>query len=61
MKIIERGTIPADREWKATCVHCGTRFEFKQSEGTFRSDQRDGDYVEIPCPVCKQTCYGSKK
>lgn len=61
MKIIERGTMPGDRDWQATCTHCRTRFEFKQSEGEFHTDQRDGDYVTVKCPVCTQTCYGSEK
>ncbi|MBB0100129.1 hypothetical protein [Ralstonia pickettii] len=61
MKIIERGTLPGEREWKAKCTHCGTHFEFKQREGNFHSDQRDGNYMTVGCPVCNYICYGSEK
>jgi hypothetical protein len=33
MKIIERGIIPGDREWRAMCGSCKTRFEFTEKEG----------------------------
>lgn len=61
MKIIKRGTLPADRKWKFECTHCRTTFECAQCEGQLISDQRDGDTLKVPCPVCKSPCYGSPK
>jgi hypothetical protein len=61
MKIIERGIIPGDREWRAMCGSCKTRFEFTEKEGQVHDDQRDGRYIVIGCPVCSKTCYGSPK
>jgi hypothetical protein len=61
MKIIQRGTIPEEREWKFSCYTCRTRFECLQSEGRYTWDQRDGDYLTVSCPVCARTCGGSLK
>lgn len=61
MKIIERGTLPHEREWKAMCTNCRTRFECLESEGKFMEDQRDGAYLLVACPVCSNQCYGSRK
>jgi hypothetical protein len=61
MKIIERGVIPAEREWKFLCVNCRTRFECQENEGEYITDQRDGDTVRVECPVCNRDCYGSRK
>jgi RNase P subunit RPR2 len=61
MKIIERGTLPSEREWKAMCTNCRTRFECLESEGHVESDQREGTYLRVVCPVCGNSCYGSPK
>lgn len=61
MKIIERGVFPEDREWKAICGHCRTRFECFEKEGQVELDQRDGNYLKVACPVCSRLCYGSPK
>ena len=37
---------------RATCPGCGTKIEFLQGEAKHVNDQRDGDYLEIQCPVC---------
>jgi hypothetical protein len=61
MKIIKRGTIPDEREWKFDCT-CGTVFECLQKEVTVRNDQREaGSYATYACPVCARECYGSRK
>ena len=52
MKIITPGRIPENIEIRATCNHCKTVFEFTPKEATIRSDQRDGDYYEVCCPMC---------
>ena len=52
MKIITPGRLPDLIEIRATCNHCKTVFEFTPREATLRSDQRDGDYYEVHCPLC---------
>ncbi len=61
IKIIECGTLPAEREWKAQCYTCRTRFECHQSDGILSHNQHDGSTLEVPCPVCGAACYGSLK
>lgn len=61
MKIIKKGVKMCDRLYKMECGDCGTVFEFKEKEGKVVYDQRDGDYIEIKCPVCKEKCAVEKK
>lgn len=56
MKIIQRGVIPEEREYQVACPKCKTIFEFKHAEATYNSDQRDGDYLSICCPLCFHSC-----
>lgn len=55
VKIIKRGTPPDTKPRKATCRDCGTKIEFAVKEAKYVSDQRDGDILQIKCPVCKAT------
>jgi len=55
MRIIKRGIPPEEREYQVTCHSCRTEFLFERKEATFHGDQRDGDYLEIKCPVCKKS------
>lgn len=55
MRIIERGTPPADKPIQAKCNNCKTLFEFMQNEAQRVHDQRDGDYWHLNCPVCNHT------
>jgi hypothetical protein len=52
VKIIHRGTDPKDVTHRAVCNRCKTEIEFTQSEAIYHSDQRDGDFLSIACPVC---------
>lgn len=52
MRIVKHGTAPGDHKLKAKCPNCGTVIEFMQAEAEYVSDQRDGDYLRIKCPVC---------
>lgn len=54
MKIIKQGTLPKDRSYTTTCDNCDTKFSFKRSEGKYTLDQRDGEWIEIKCPLCKE-------
>lgn len=57
MEIIEEGRLPEDKVYEGRCYHCNTRARFKRSEGKLVYDQRDGDYVEVKCPLpgCNHT------
>lgn len=52
MRIIKTGIIPAKRVYRAVCGNCATEFEFEQHEAKITHDQRDGDFLTIPCPLC---------
>lgn len=55
MKVIKKGKgSPADKSARFTCNKCGSRIEAKKSEGKYQSDWRDGDFIEVKCPECKQ-------
>lgn len=56
MKIIERGPNPVEKLYRIKCRQCSTIFEFERHEATTTRDSRDGDFVSIPCPVCKTGC-----
>ncbi len=36
----------------ATCVRCKSELQFQRRDGEVTSDQRDGDFVTVKCPVC---------
>lgn len=59
MQVLKRGQIPGERVHRATCSHCKSELEFKQSEGKVTYDQRDGDYVSVTCPVCNSLVTSS--
>ena len=55
MKIISKGVDPATVPIIASCSKCKTQIEFLPCEAKYTSDQRDGDFYSIACPVCKST------
>lgn len=59
VEIIRQGQIPEEQVFEATCTNCKTHFRFKRKEAKYVSDQRDGDFLEIPCPLCSKTVYKS--
>jgi len=59
MEILFRGQLPELKVYEATCTHCETVISFVRSEALYRSDQRDGDYLIIKCPVCSNSIYKS--
>ena len=59
MKIIKQGQVPAERVFRQECNHCGTIFEYAQSEGKFSYDPKEGSAIVIKCPVCTKLCYQS--
>lgn len=57
MRIIKEGKLPGKQMYRVTCTNCKTEFEFEQDEATYSSNQRDGDCLQIACPLCKQYIY----
>ena len=53
MQIIKRGQVPEEKELEATCLRCTTVIRFRAGEAKYVDDQRDGDFYQIECPVCK--------
>ncbi|MGJ7500088.1 hypothetical protein ACSFBF_06985 [Variovorax sp. ZT5P49] len=54
MKIISRGKLPDLQPIQAECGYCHTVVEFTRQEARHVSDQRDGDYYSLACPVCSK-------
>lgn len=52
MKILQRGSLPGEKIYRAVCHSCMSHIEFEQREGKIVHDQRDGGYVTVDCPVC---------
>ena len=52
VQVIKRGTVPADRMHDAKCVRCQSELRFPERAAKLVLDQRDGNYFEVPCPVC---------
>ena len=55
MRIIKPGKLPEQKTYQSICARCKCHFEFQQIEARYMSDQRDGDYLQIPCPTCHNT------
>jgi ribosomal protein S27E len=55
MEIIKRGVIPEERVYYAKCGYCESELRFRRSEAKYVSDQRDGDYLVVKCPVCSKS------
>jgi uncharacterized protein with PIN domain len=54
--IIKRGTDPREQPINTTCSRCKTEFSFHEADAKRVTDQRDGDYFDLPCPVCGKSC-----
>jgi hypothetical protein len=55
MKIISRGEIPEAIPLRVTCRNCHSEIEFVPSEVKCVFDQRDGDFYQFDCPVCRKS------
>lgn len=61
IRIIKHGTPPdCGAIFKTKCLNCRTVFEWDTGEAQLKPDPRDGDYYEIPCPVCGRACTKQK-
>ena len=59
MKVIECGVHPNEKLYTVRCRQCSTKFEFEAHEAKVIYDERDGNYVEIACPLCRTKCTQS--
>ncbi len=53
MRIVYLGKKPEERVFLGKCRACRTEVEFEQREAKTVCDQRDGDYLSVPCPICR--------
>lgn len=51
VNITKRGLVPSAVIHKASCNTCGTEFTFLTTDTKYHSDQRDGDYYSLTCPL----------
>ena len=56
IKIIKQGIDPKDYTYAHKCYECDTIFTFQKTDFETVYDQRDGDFLRIVCPVCKDQC-----
>lgn len=54
VEVLKRGESPGNRVYEVTCRVCHSELRFKEFEGEYHRDQRDGDFLSIQCPVCKR-------
>jgi hypothetical protein len=57
VEIISRGVLPSEKTYETTCPNCGTWLRLNRGEDKFTSDNRDGDFLTISCPVCNVPVY----
>lgn len=55
MKIISRGVVPQDRQFRKECNSCHTIFEFSRKDGDLQNDRNEIVLV-VRCPVCTTAC-----
>ena len=53
IEVVELGTPPDQVEYETRCQKCQSKLKFKRSDAKYVNDQRDGDYLTVECPVCK--------
>lgn len=61
IKIIKRGKLPHDREYKFKCYNCKTEFSATEADDKRCYDPRDKDYIEVSCPLCKHKCTSQEE
>jgi len=54
MKVIHKGILPEEIVLRANCTNCHSIFEFTRKEAKIQYDQRDGEWGQVDCPVCKK-------
>lgn len=61
MKVIKKGALAGDSIYRTTCSNCKSELEFQRKEAKYHFDQRDGDFLEVKCPVCGHPAYANVK
>ncbi len=61
IKIVRQGKDPRLDTMAGTCSNCKTGVECLRHECNSTSDQRDGDWYSVVCPVCKRDITMTKK
>lgn len=57
IEVIRRGHLPENDQFEAVCHRCKSQLRFLRSDAKHTSDQRDGDFVTITCPVCQSPVH----
>jgi RNase P subunit RPR2 len=57
MNILYRGTLPEDKEYEVVCRNCQSILRFKASEGRLTLSQKEGNFLTIICPICKDSIH----
>lgn len=61
MKTIIQGNAESAKEYKYfECKKCGWAGKASKDEYEYHSDQREGDWARIKCPVCHKLAYDVK-
>lgn len=55
VRIVKLGSNPMDKVYQGECINCRTVVEFKRSSARLHDDQRDGAYLSVTCPVCRNS------
>lgn len=55
MRVIRQGQDPRLTPVTCTCAQCRSEIEFLPHEAKLVSDQREGDFYQLMCPVCSST------
>lgn len=61
IKILKQGRLPEEVTYKFGCHHCQTEFTAQAKDGKVGSDQREGTWLEVACPLCHHKCTSWKE
>jgi hypothetical protein len=54
IKILKQGRLPEEVTYKFGCNNCATEFTAQKKDCKAGSDQRDGPWLEVACPLCNK-------
>lgn len=49
--VTKAGNLPENDVFRGRCTKCRCEIDCNRSDGKMIYDQRDGDYLEVPCPT----------
>lgn len=53
VRIVKLGKLPSEKVYSGKCTNCKTEVEFKRGAANYVPDQRDGDMLQVSCPLCR--------